>query len=145
MPRPRIGERRLCLDPRRPDCRRWSADTGRRGLVAAMPRRVRRVATFVVWTRSRTFAPLLVFALLLLGLTASRVVRAQQPSASPVSDAGEAAFVCPMHPDYTTDLEGNCPRCGMALVRATPFDPRDYQLDFRTTRSEEQTSELQSP
>jgi len=51
------------------------------------------------------------------------------------TDAGDTAFVCPMHPDYTTDLEGNCPRCGMPLVTATPFDPRDYQLDFRTTPS----------
>jgi len=43
------------------------------------------------------------------------------------------AFVCPMHPDYTLDIAGTCPRCGMALVRATPFDVRDYALDFRTT------------
>jgi len=43
------------------------------------------------------------------------------------------AFVCPMHPDYTLDIAGTCPRCGMALVRATPFDVRDYALEFRTT------------
>jgi rRNA maturation protein Nop10 len=42
------------------------------------------------------------------------------------------AFVCPMHPDYTLDIAGTCPRCGMALVRATPFDVRDYFLEFRT-------------
>ena len=42
------------------------------------------------------------------------------------------AFVCPMHPDYTLDIAGSCPRCGMALVRATPFDVRDYGLEFRT-------------
>jgi hypothetical protein len=42
------------------------------------------------------------------------------------------AFVCPMHPDYTLDIAGTCPRCGMALVRATPFDVRDYGLEFRT-------------
>ena len=41
------------------------------------------------------------------------------------------AFVCPMHPDYTLDIAGTCPRCGMALVRATPFDVRDYALEFR--------------
>jgi hypothetical protein len=50
-----------------------------------------------------------------------------------VADAAEAtAFVCPMHPDYTNDVAGSCPRCGMALVRGSPFDVRDYQLDFRT-------------
>jgi len=44
----------------------------------------------------------------------------------------EIAWVCPMHPDYTIDVTGKCPRCGMELVRAAPFDVRDYQLDFRT-------------
>jgi Heavy metal binding domain len=44
----------------------------------------------------------------------------------------ETAWVCPMHPDYTMDIAGNCPRCGMALVRAAPFDVRDYNLDFST-------------
>jgi hypothetical protein len=37
-----------------------------------------------------------------------------------------------MHPDYTMDISGNCPRCGMALIRAAPFDVRDYRLDFQT-------------
>jgi len=42
------------------------------------------------------------------------------------------AWVCPMHSDYTADAQGTCPRCGMALVHAAPFDVRDYDLDFRT-------------
>src|SRR5438046_1911940 len=42
------------------------------------------------------------------------------------------AWVCPMHSDYTADVQGACPRCGMALVHAAPFDVRDYGLDFRT-------------
>jgi len=25
----------------------------------------------------------------------------------------ETAWVCPMHPDYTMDATGKCPRCGM--------------------------------
>jgi len=37
-----------------------------------------------------------------------------------------------MHADYTMDVAGKCPRCGMNLVRAAPFDVRDYRLDFRT-------------
>lgn len=44
----------------------------------------------------------------------------------------ETAWVCPMHLDYTRDVTGQCPRCGMALVRAAPFDVRDYGLEFRT-------------
>src|SRR6185503_18921864 len=47
----------------------------------------------------------------------------------------ETAWVCPMHPDYTMDVTGKCPRCGMDLVRAAPFDVRDYQFDFRTVPS----------
>ena len=54
---------------------------------------------------------------------------ARQAPAAPTHD--ETAFVCPMHPDYTLDIAGKCPRCGMALVRAAPFDVRDYRLDFR--------------
>src|SRR5690349_8132341 len=44
----------------------------------------------------------------------------------------ETAWVCPMHPDYTMEVAGKCPRCGMALVHAAPFDVRDYELDFHT-------------
>jgi hypothetical protein len=44
----------------------------------------------------------------------------------------ETAFLCPMHPDYTLDVAGKCPRCGMALVQAAAYDVRDYRLDFRT-------------
>ncbi len=44
----------------------------------------------------------------------------------------ETAWVCPMHADYTMEIGGKCPRCGMDLVRAAPFDVRDYPLDFRT-------------
>ena len=47
-------------------------------------------------------------------------------------DEDTTAWVCPMHSDYTADAKGTCPRCGMALVHAAPFDVRDYQLDFRT-------------
>src|ERR1044072_1672455 len=54
------------------------------------------------------------------------------PAPQPSTPAPEIAWGCPMHPDYTMDAEGKCPRCGMALVRAAPFDVRDYRLDFTT-------------
>jgi hypothetical protein len=57
---------------------------------------------------------------------------AGQRTESAPSDTELTAFVCPMHPDYTNDAPGSCPRCGMALVKASPFDVRDYDLDFRT-------------
>ena len=49
-----------------------------------------------------------------------------------VSPDDETAWVCPMHPDYTSEKPGTCPRCGMDLVLGTPFDMRDYRLDFDT-------------
>ncbi|MEE8249434.1 MAG: hypothetical protein V3R59_04320, partial [Gammaproteobacteria bacterium] len=42
------------------------------------------------------------------------------------------AYMCPIHSDYTADGPGVCPRDGMMLVPSTPFDVRDYQLDFQT-------------
>jgi rRNA maturation protein Nop10 len=47
----------------------------------------------------------------------------------------DTAWVCPMHADYTMEIAGKCPRCGMDLVRAAPFDVRDYRLEFRTVPS----------
>jgi heavy metal-binding protein len=64
-----------------------------------------------------------------LAFVASLYLNAQQ---NPSADLEATAFVCPMHPDYTLDIAGTCPRCGMALVRATPFDVRDYGFDFTT-------------
>jgi hypothetical protein len=52
------------------------------------------------------------------------------PLALPLDDEG-TAYVCPMHSDYTSDTPGTCPRCGMHLVLATPFDMRDYRLDLQ--------------
>jgi hypothetical protein len=41
-------------------------------------------------------------------------------------------YLCPMHPTHTDEEPGKCPICGMDLVLGTPFDMRDYRLDFRT-------------
>jgi rRNA maturation protein Nop10 len=54
------------------------------------------------------------------------------PSVSEENDA-DLAWLCPMHPDYTLDIAGKCPKCGMDLVRGAPFDVRDYRLEFRTS------------
>src|ERR1700722_14762582 len=84
----------------------------------------------------RTLPAMLVFALLALLLASSAAIayfqgQSQQGSAPDE----ETAWVCPMHADYTMDVAGKCPRCGMDLVRAAPFDVRDYQLDFHTVPS----------
>ena len=54
------------------------------------------------------------------------------PAIVGTQDEDTTAWVCPMHSDYTSEVQGACPRCGMALVHAAPFDVRDYGLDFRT-------------
>ena len=56
---------------------------------------------------------------------------ARQAPPAPTSD-DETAYMCPMHPDLTSDKPGTCPRCSMNLVLATPFDMRDYELEFQT-------------
>src|SRR2546428_1598729 len=75
--------------------------------------------------------PLFVLPLAFVALLAGSTYLASMQSPPPAPEQ-ETAWVCPMHPDYTMDIEGKCPRCGMALVRAAPFDVRDYRLDFRT-------------
>jgi rRNA maturation protein Nop10 len=69
-----------------------------------------------------------VIVLLVLLLTVCLSIAFTQGSAP----EQETAWVCPMHPDYTMDIAGTCPRCGMNLVHSAPFDVRDYQLDFRS-------------
>jgi len=42
------------------------------------------------------------------------------------------AWVCPMHPSYTSLSAGACPICGMTLIQTRPYDTRDYRLQLRT-------------
>ena len=70
----------------------------------------------------------LVVVALCAGLFTS-IVLTQSPA--PAAPQG-VIWMCPMHPDYTMDAAGKCPRCGMDLVRGAPFDVRDYRLEFRT-------------
>jgi rRNA maturation protein Nop10 len=78
----------------------------------------------------RTLPAILILALLLASSASIAFFQSSSQQGSAPED--ETAWVCPMHPDYTMDITGKCPRCGMDLVRAAPFDVRDYQLDFRT-------------
>ncbi len=56
-----------------------------------------------------------------------------QPSFGPGASLDDViAYMCPIHSDYTAEVEGVCPRDGMTLVPSTPFDVRDYELDFQT-------------
>src|SRR5712691_9301418 len=55
----------------------------------------------------------------------------RQAPSLPTPDT-ETAYMCPMHPDYTSDKDGKCPRCGMNLVLGAPLNMRDYRLEFKT-------------
>ena len=39
------------------------------------------------------------------------------PSASPAPQLAAADWTCPMHPEIHTDKPGQCPKCGMTLVK----------------------------
>jgi hypothetical protein len=73
--------------------------------------------------------------MLLVVASVSAALLQNTPQAPARAANEETAYLCPMHPDYTLDVAGKCPRCGMALVRAAAYDVRDYRLDFRTIPS----------
>jgi hypothetical protein len=78
----------------------------------------------------RTWIAAAVTTLLASSLSAALMQTVPQVPAR--SENEDTAFLCPMHPDFTLDVAGKCPRCGMALVKAAAYDVRDYKLEFRT-------------
>jgi hypothetical protein len=55
------------------------------------------------------------------------------PMGEPILDPEqEVAYVCPMHPDYTSRVGGMCPRDGMTLVESNPYAVDDYVMEFET-------------
>jgi hypothetical protein len=87
-------------------------------------------STFVGGRHSRAFE--WVFSTAAAAASPQAGMPARPVPAAPMLDDEGTAYVCPMHPDYTSDKPGTCPRCAMNLVLATPFDMRDYKLDFQT-------------
>jgi hypothetical protein len=71
------------------------------------------------------------------GLSSARSYAAQEPPAStaPASPAlpPGMTWYCPMHPEITAAVTGECPICKMAFVVGNPFDTREYELDFITS------------
>jgi Heavy metal binding domain len=63
----------------------------------------------------------------LIGASVLAEASSSQPPAVP------AAYLCPMHPDIVTRAPGACPRCGMALTPADPFDAREFLVDLTST------------
>jgi hypothetical protein len=88
--------------------------------------------------------PGIFLALLVAGAATVAIIRQSTPPATetpmrpptmgpPMLDPDEEiAYVCPIHPDFTSEVSGTCPRDGMVLVEANPYDVRDYVLEFET-------------
>jgi hypothetical protein len=53
----------------------------------------------------------------------------------------ETGYLCPMHPDFTSDMPGKCALCGMNLVVGALYDMRDYKLEFTTVPAVPQAGE----
>lgn len=41
-------------------------------------------------------------------------------------------YFCPMHPDVTSKMPGNCSKCSMLLIAGDPWSEREYLLDIQT-------------
>jgi Cu(I)/Ag(I) efflux system membrane fusion protein len=59
-------------------------------------------------------------SMLLMGGVMMRSQRGQE------AIAGDS-YYCPMHPEVTSDTEGRCPRCGMALVKGAGSSTRSQE------------------
>lgn len=71
-------------------------------------------------SRSRLRTVLIVLALAAIaGAIGYYVSRAAQRPAAVQADLAQSGWSCPMHPDYVSGQPGNCPICGMELVRTS--------------------------
>ena len=82
----------------------------------------------------------LVLVVLPLGL-AGCAARAANLELVQADDENEVGYLCPMHPDHTSELPGQCPICRMTLVQGAIFDMRDYHLDFETVPAQVKAGE----
>jgi membrane fusion protein, copper/silver efflux system len=73
----------------------------------------------------------IVFAVLLLALVACNQ-HPTTPPASPSADTVEDIYTCPMHPQVKAHHPGNCPICGMTLVKK----------EFSTAETKNSTTDL---
>lgn len=61
---------------------------------------------------------LIILVLVLTGATFSFAQSSKPAAPAGKSQAsGKYIYTCPMHPEVMTDKPGNCPKCGMTLVK----------------------------
>lgn len=72
-------------------------------------------ARFMNTLRWALFAFLLVLAIVSIG----SYVASKRPAPANKQATARVVWQCPMHPSYTSDKPGECPICGMSLVKAT--------------------------
>jgi hypothetical protein len=75
-----------------------------------------------------------VLALLCIAPAADAQKKKTSPTKVPAakvdsSKSVAAVYVCPMHPDVKSDKPGECPKCGMALVKARVPKMTHQKLD----------------
>lgn len=55
-----------------------------------------------------------------LAMSGDHSAAAEHSESDQASKPSQARYVCPMHPDVSSDQPGKCPRCGMALKESKP-------------------------
>jgi hypothetical protein len=70
---------------------------------------------------------LVIFTLIVWVAPSALVQRSQAQSPIQQSDV----YVCPMHPNEQSKSPGNCPRCGMSLIKQSANATGDYQVVLR--------------
>jgi hypothetical protein len=63
---------------------------------------------------------LVIMVIMVIGsgiLTSCSNQSGQTDKAKQATTTGKELYVCPMHPEETSDKPGKCPKCGMDLVK----------------------------
>lgn len=84
-----------------------------------------------------TLAPLILSLVLLI--SSSSMASPQKSGASPIKaspattvNPNDEFYVCPMHPEVTSDNPGKCPKCAMTMVRTSRPEAAEYEVQIAT-------------
>lgn len=74
---------------------------------------------------------------ILLSLTAGLILEGCHPESRQVASSAKFYYTCPMHPQIHEDQPGDCPICGMKLVKVEPAASEGAPLDSALSYLEE--------